>query len=378
LFLAILAAISLAGMGLSRAAGGSAILYYTKSPLYFDKTLVGGTSAPQTEPVQNQGTAPLKILSIYITGADAGSFSITSGGGSQTLAPNATIQVAVVFHPTRVGHHQAQLDFDSNDSSHSGVQTLSVDLEADAYQALPAITFSPSSLDFGTQAVHTLGQSRTVTVTNTGQAPLEIYAVGASGPNPESFVISPDPPNTPLAPGASRTIKVQFFPYTTGSLHAFLQIGDNAPGGTHTVPLSGMSFGAAATLEPMTLTFIPPRPLGTTSPPQSVTLTNVGNQPMTISSVSVNSGTGGIFDVTGGGSSTLAPGASETFSVTFTPTIVGQQQTTLAVTDNAWPGIQLVGLIGYGVDTTPPPPSPPPPSPPPPPPPPRTPPRGHK
>jgi outer membrane protein assembly factor BamB len=75
-------------------------------------------------------------------------------------------------------------------------------------------------------------------------------------------------------------------------------------------------------------------PLGTTSPPQSSTVTNTGDANLTISSISV-SGDYAQTNTCGTLPATIAPGGSCSMSVTFTPTASGTRTGAVTITDNA-------------------------------------------
>jgi len=85
--------------------------------------------------------------------------------------------------------------------------------------------------------------------------------------------------------------------------------------------------------------------LGTTSTAKVVKLTNTGGGTLNISNVSI-SGDFAIASKTCG--MTVAPGASCTVSVTFTPTLIGVRHGTLTLTDNAPTSSQTVTLSGTG------------------------------
>jgi hypothetical protein len=97
------------------------------------------------------------------------------------------------------------------------------------------------------------------------------------------------------------------------------------------------------TLTPSTLTFST-QLVGTTSQPQDATLTNTGNQPITISSIAASAPFGQTNDCP----STLAVNANCEIQVTFTPTDKGMANGTLSVTDNATGSPQQVALSGTG------------------------------
>jgi hypothetical protein len=105
-----------------------------------------------------------------------------------------------------------------------------------------------------------------------------------------------------------------------------------------TVTLSG----PAVTLAPLSMDF-GGLPLGATSAPQAVTLTNNGTATLSIAGIAPN-GDFAIPTKTCGTS--LAAGASCTITLTFTPTAVGLRTGALTVTDNAAGSPHTVSLSG--------------------------------
>ena len=101
-------------------------------------------------------------------------------------------------------------------------------------------------------------------------------------------------------------------------------------------------------LSPTSLTFAT-QLVGTTSPAQSVTLTNSGNTTLNITSITITGTDHGDFAQTNTCGSSLGAGKSCTISVTFKPTQINTRTGTLSVTDNGAPGSpQKVSLTGTG------------------------------
>jgi HYDIN/CFA65/VesB family protein len=106
----------------------------------------------------------------------------------------------------------------------------------------------------------------------------------------------------------------------------------------------GGSNPPAVTLSATSLAF-GKRVLGTTSTAKVVKLTNTGAGTLNISSITIN-GDFAISSKTCG--TTVAPGATCTVSVTFTPTLIGVRNGTLTFNDNAPTNPQTVALSGTG------------------------------
>jgi Abnormal spindle-like microcephaly-assoc'd, ASPM-SPD-2-Hydin len=105
----------------------------------------------------------------------------------------------------------------------------------------PVVSLSPTSLSFGNQQVNTSSEVRTVTLSNSGNAPLAIHGIGLSGSHSGDYRQQNTCPSTSstLATGASCFINVTFTPTAEGSRSASLTITDNASGSPQSVALSG-------------------------------------------------------------------------------------------------------------------------------------------
>jgi hypothetical protein len=84
---------------------------------------------------------------------------------------------------------------------------------------------------------------------------------------------------------------------------------------------------------------------GTTSAPQTVTLTNTGSAALTISSMKASAE----FAVSSTCGSSVAAGANCTISVTFSPKKQGAEEGTLTIIDNASSKPQVIELMGIGI-----------------------------
>jgi outer membrane protein assembly factor BamB len=119
------------------------------------------------------------------------------------------------------------------------------------------------------------------------------------------------------------------------------------------LPLRAWGQAPAVSLTPDHLAFAI-RPVGTTSPPQSATLTNIGTAPLSITSMQITGFSHLSFGVVAGGDAgTLAPGESRTISITFTPTAAGDQTANLIVNTNASNSPHQVQLTGGGTTPSP-------------------------
>jgi trimeric autotransporter adhesin len=86
--------------------------------------------------------------------------------------------------------------------------------------------------------------------------------------------------------------------------------------------------------------------VGTTSPPQVVTLTNTGADDLAFTSISRSGDFGQSNTCTA--ASPLAPSQSCTISITFTPTATGTRTGKITISDNGWASPQVIKLSGSG------------------------------
>jgi hypothetical protein len=115
---------------------------------------------------------------------------------------------------------------------------------------------------------------------------------------------------------------------------------------------AGSSPAPSANLSVNSLTFAA-QTLNTTSPSQSVTLTNAGNASLTISSIALAGTNPGDFHQSNNCGASLAAGSSCSIGLTFAPVANGARLATLSVSDNASGSPQSVSLSGTGVSAAP-------------------------
>lgn len=113
----------------------------------------------------------------------------------------------------------------------------------------PILAVEPKLLDFGQVPVGTISSPRTLTISNPGNAALEVMAIGAvNAPFLTSGGTCTPPPFT-LDPDASCTLQIRFAPGLAGPASMMLEISSNAPlDPTQTVTLQGQGLIPQLTL----------------------------------------------------------------------------------------------------------------------------------
>jgi len=99
-----------------------------------------------------------------------------------------------------------------------------------------------------------------------------------------------------------------------------------------------------ASFSPTTPLTFKAQAVGTTSPPQTVTLTNTGTAELKIQAIKASAG----FSVTSTCGARVAPGAACTITATFSPTKQGLVQGMIAISDSASTKLQVIELLGNG------------------------------
>ena len=220
--------------------------------LQFGNQATGTTSAPLTITVENTGNNFLNFNSLTFTAA--GPFSVTGGTCEQETdggySPGEACTLTVTFTPTAASAQAGSISVASNANASPSTITLQGTGTA---AAAPTATLSPSTLSFGSVATGVMTSAQPLTLSNTGNAALNISGVTIGGTNPSDFAETNTCGET-LATGASCTISVTFTPSSVASLTASISVADNATGSPQTAALSGV--GTAA--PDFTVTTTPP------------------------------------------------------------------------------------------------------------------------
>lgn len=169
-----------------------------------------------------------------------------------------------------------------------------------------SFSLSPSTLTFGNQAVATTATTQTATVKNGGNAALTLASIQVTGPDASDYTVTNNCGSS-LAPLSQCTLSIAFTPGATGARAAAVVFSDNAEGSPQSLNLSGTGVTDDVSLSATALTF-GSQLQGTASPPQSVTLTNNGNESLSIASVAVTGANADDFTEASTCAGVVAPG----------------------------------------------------------------------
>ena len=108
-----------------------------------------------------------------------------------------------------------------------------------------AISFNPRSVAFTPLHVGRTSKLWTVNVSNAGGTlPLDVQSVTLTGTGASQFAILDNRCTANVAPGASCQVDLAFSPTGAGNFTAGMLVVDNAPGGRHTLTLTGTGTNA--------------------------------------------------------------------------------------------------------------------------------------
>lgn len=214
--------VSLTGSGVASAP----IASLSTTGLSFGSQVVNTSSTSQKVTLTNTGTASLSISSV----AASGDYSATTCPSS--LGLNAVCTINVTFTPTATGTRTGTVTITDNASP--ATQTVTLTGTGTTGTTTPAVSLSPTSLSFGYQMIGATSSAKSVTLTNSGTATLNISSIVASA----SYVVTNNC-NGSVTAGNKCTIQVSFKPTAWGTKTGTVSITDNATGSPQLISLTG-------------------------------------------------------------------------------------------------------------------------------------------
>jgi hypothetical protein len=312
-------------------------LTLSSSTLTFPATPQGQTSAAQTIVVGNPSAVELETPHATVTG----DFHIASNGCTGPLLSQGSCNVALDFTPTAAGGRSGTLTVTSATAL---VKPVTATLSG--VGLVPAaIGVSPLSLDFPVVLAGQASAAKTVTITNTGDSPMDAPSLTLT----PQFGVTANTCLATLAAGASCTAGIVFEPIQQGPVTGGLTITSPSVSTPAGVALSGTG-GAppGIVVKPAVINF-PTTGVGLASSPQQVTVSNTGTV-TALTGLTFRIGSGFRL-VNNACASVLAPMQSCTTGIEFAPAAPGTAQSTLAVSAATAPGA-AVTLMGTGFDFT--------------------------
>ncbi len=290
--------------------------------------LLVGSSASQTFVAQNTGSSTLQVTSTVLTGAEAGLFSITSGGGAFSLAAGGARNVVVAFNPTSTGAKTAALRFASDDPDENplDVPLMGVGAQQD-------IEVSATAHDYGNVLVGA-SSGHTFVVRNAGTANLDVIAVALIGADVSDFNLASDGDSFTLAPFDSHLVVVNFAPATLGGKTATLRLASNDPDESPLdLILAGVAVLPDIAVAPSSHDFGAVLLGGNAS--RTFVVRNEGTAALSVDATSLLGSDAADFAVTsGGGAFAIAPGDSHEVVIRFDPMSLGAKSAVLRLAND--------------------------------------------
>lgn len=320
------------------------ILTISPTSINFGDQTVGSTSPPQTVTLSNVGNAPLVVDPLTAAAAPFARSGGTCSSPPINLNAGASCTLQYTFSPTTTGPASQTLTVTS-----SGEGSGTIALSGNGVQG--NLTITPTAVNFGSQPVGVTSSEQTVTLANTGTASLNVTALtAASAPfaRTGSGTCAPVLPIV-LGVGASCTLTYTFTPTVVGPANQTLTVTADAPG-SGTITLSGNGIVGELTVSPNPAN-LGNQPIGITSAPLTVTLSNGSAAPITVTALPNPTAP---FARSGGSCTTppftLNPGNNCTVQYTFTPSAVGPASQNVVI-GTAPSGSTTLVLQGNGLPT---------------------------
>jgi len=302
-------------------------------------TIGVGATGSQNLLISNTGSADLTISLISAVGAG---FSVSGITTPKKISAGQSVPATLNFQPTVGGPASGNLAITSNDPA---TPTMSVSLTgAGSTAPFGQLEANPTSVSFGTVGA---GGSATIpiTISDTGTAPVQITNITVSG---AGFTANGITIPFIVTAGNSTTLNAVFTPTSGSNGSGSITIKSNATNSTLSIALTATVQQPGLSVTPGSFAY--GSVLDGQTKSQTFTLKNTGAAPLMISQLSV-SGAG--YSLSGLATpSTVAAGASATFSAIFAPTTVGSLPGSITISSNAPGSPATVALSGTGSSGT--------------------------
>lgn len=318
--------------------------------------------------ISNIGSAALSLSGsprVQISGANASDFTVAVQP-SASLGPGSTTGFQIAYDPTALGGSIATVTIANNDTDENpynftikgtGVGPTEIDILGNGVSVADGDT-SPSTLDFtdfGFLDINAGAITRTYTISNTGQGPLNLSGsprVQISGAQAGDFAVTVLP-DVSVVPTGSTTFQIAFNPSATGPRTATLSIASNdanenpydfAVSGTGTAApeidvlgnqLSIVSGDATPSITDGTDFGAVDVTTGAVG--HAINIKNTGSAALNLTGsprVQFSGNNPGDFSVNVQPSATLAVGATTSFQIIFNPSALGARSAIVSIAND--------------------------------------------
>jgi hypothetical protein len=313
--------------------GNAAVMSASTAAASFGPAIANFSSSTNQVTVHNTGNLALNGLSLSTSTSD---YAIESSTCTATLAAGSNCVVTLKFAPTAAGARSGTFNaFSTNGGA------VAVALSGSGTAQAPAASASVTSLAFGNEPVDGSSAPKSVVFTNTGNVPVSLGGVSVVSGVTHYALTSNCP--AALAVAATCSASVTFTPRAAGAVNGTVRATFSS--GAVDISLSGTGTLGEATVSPTTVSF-PDQQVASTSTAKTITVTNSGNRKLTMTGVSVM--VGSVNFAQSNNCLEIAPAATCTVNVTFTPSVSGPLSATLALVHDGVNGTTTVDLAGVG------------------------------
>lgn len=302
----------------------------------FGATTVDGQSSAQTLRVTNRGTLDGPVGEVSI---DSNEFRVVGNRCRAPLEPGESCDIEVVFRPRGLGERQATL----NASSDVAQPLAGVRLHGRGTG--PGFEIRPARLNFGERKVGTASPAEEVVWVNQGDGAWTVDSPRLDG---DGFrLVSDTCGRSPVPVRGSCSARVAFAPASAGEATGILTLvhddGERFP------PAELVGTGTAARLDfDLRRVGFPETPVGRTSPPRALRLTNAGSAAADRLAIGIDGRGATSFRLSHDCTSTLDVDATCVLRLSLAPREAGEASATLRVDSDAPESPLTLPLVGNG------------------------------
>ncbi len=278
-----------------------------------------GTTATATMTITNAGNSDLTVTSIsYPAGF--------SGPGGGIIAAGTAQNLTVTFAPVAMANYGGTITVNSDATS--GFSTISTFGTGTASSIGLSGNLVFVNVATGTTATATL------TITNGGNTALTVSSINYPSGFSGAF-------SGTIPAGGLQNVVVTFAPVALVSYGGVVTVNSDATSGSNSIIVSGTGNPATRSIGISGNLNFGNVPIGTTAP-ATLTISNSGNVPLTITGISYPAGFSGAV------SGTIPAGTSQGIPVTFTPVAMTNYSGTITITSDATGGFNTIAVSGTG------------------------------
>jgi hypothetical protein len=310
----------------------------TPSAVSFGNVLENTTSAATTITVKNNQAGSLNFSSI----SAPVHYAVVSGSTTcvvgTPVTPGSSCVINLTYSPTSIGAAPAG-NLTITDDAPTSPQVVTL-----TGAGIAPVTLSPAALNFG-NVVLNIASVKSLTLTNSQSVPLTIASITGY---PSGYSLNSAGTTCQFAPNtvpasSSCVIALSLTATVAGAQPGTISVNDNAPASPQTFTVSANAV-TPLKASPAGLAFNG-QSVGTTSAPQTITLTNQQSTPLAIASATLTGPNSSEFAISATtcpySPATLPAGANCTLQVTFTPGAAGIRTASVSVNDPL-----IIPLIG--------------------------------